>query len=114
MKICLCGSTRFKDRFNEINKELTLAGHVVYSCGFFGHAETDEDEPTEEQKILLDLVHLIKILESDAVFVIDVNGYIGQSTSREILWAKLTGRDIYYDSADAFHVLTQLQGIENA
>jgi len=36
--ITLCGSTRFKDDFERINKALTLAGNIVISVGCFGHA----------------------------------------------------------------------------
>ncbi len=36
--ITLCGSTRFKDDFERINKELTLRGNIVISVGCFGHS----------------------------------------------------------------------------
>lgn len=36
--ITLCGSTRFKEEFMEMQKKLTLAGNIVISVGLFGHA----------------------------------------------------------------------------
>ena len=93
-KITLCGSTKFKEEFEKVNLTLTLAGHIVYSCAAFGHS--DSIKFTEKEKDLLDLVHLRKILESDAIFVIDVDKYIGKSTSREIEWTKLLNKPIYY------------------
>ena len=36
--ITLCGSTRFKEDFERVNKELTLRGNIVISVGCFGHA----------------------------------------------------------------------------
>ena len=45
--ITLCGSTRFKEDFERVNKELTLAGHIVISVGCFGHSG---DTITDEQK----------------------------------------------------------------
>ena len=99
MKITLCGSTKFKNTFEEWNKKLTLAGHIVYTVSCFGHA--DKIEYTEEQKNKLDLVHFIKILNSDAIFVLDVDDYIGFSTKREIVWAELNNKLVYYLSAGA-------------
>lgn len=36
--ITLCVSTRFKDEFLQVQKELTLQGNIVISVGLFGHA----------------------------------------------------------------------------
>lgn len=102
MKITLCGSTRFKDEYRNANAHLTLAGHIVYSVAIWSHS--DLREPTPNQKEHLDLIHLIKIMESDAIVVVgrDTEGkpYIGESTKREIQWAKLLGKTIYYGSDD--------------
>lgn len=52
--ITLCGSSKFKDLFNLLNKNLSLMGYVVFSLGVYGHSG---DKITEEQKIILDKVH---------------------------------------------------------
>lgn len=85
MRITLCGSTRFKDEFNRINALLSLRGHVVYSVAIHGHA--DGVPLTPEQKATLDSVHKLKIDNSDCIVVIDVGGYIGESTQSEIAYA---------------------------
>ncbi len=84
-RITLCGSTKFKEQFQYWNRELTLMGHVVYSVAFFGHA--DDESLTGMQKELLDKVHFKKIDNSDAIFVINVDDYIGESTRNEIIHA---------------------------
>lgn len=91
--ITLCGSTRFRREFEEINKLLTLEGYVVISVGCFGHSG---DTITEKQKELLDDIHLQKIEMADKIFVINKNGYIGKSTAREIEYAKKLGKVIKY------------------
>lgn len=82
--ITLCGSTRFKDDFERVNKELTLSGNIVISVGCFGHAG---DVFTEDQKVMLDDIHKRKIDMADAIYVINKNGYIGESTKSEIKYA---------------------------
>lgn len=89
--ITLCGSTRFKEDFERVNRELTLAGNIVLSVGCFGHAG---DVFTEEQKVMLDDIHKRKIDMSDAIYVINKNGYIGSSTKSEIIYAGVTGKEI--------------------
>ncbi len=93
-KITLCGSTKFKDEFLEYNKRLTLDGNVVLSVAFFGHA--DNINLTVEQKDLLDKIHLEKIAISDEIFVIDVGGYIGESTKNEIKHANFLQKKVVY------------------
>ena len=94
--VTLCGSTKFKDEFNEINRNLTMEGKIVISVAWFGHA--DNNKPTFEEKKLLDEIHLRKIDLADSVFVIDVNGYIGDSTKKEIEYARSQGKKIKYYS----------------
>ena len=94
MIITLCGSTRFKDEYIEVAKNLALDGHVVLSVNLFAHA--DEIELTTEQKLRLDNAHKQKILLSDAIFVINKDGYIGESTYSEIDWAQRLKKDVYF------------------
>lgn len=80
--ICLCGSTRFKPYFEEVNRILSLDGAVVLSVGHY--PQSDDAPITQAQKIALDELHKDKILLSDLVFIINPGGYIGQSTFNEI------------------------------
>lgn len=97
-KVCLCGSTRFKEEFAAAAKRETLAGNIVLTVGFFGHA--DGEELSRKDKAKLDALHMMKILESDEVLVIDVGGYIGESTEREIEFATFLGKPIRYLEKD--------------
>lgn len=95
--ITLCGSSRFKEDFERINKELTLAGNIVISLGVWGHSG---DTFTDEQKIMLDDIHKRKIDMADAIYVINKDGYIGASTRSEIQYALRTGKQIMYMEDD--------------
>ena len=95
--ITLCGSTRFKEDFERVNRELTLLGNIVISVGAFGHAG---DTFTEEQKVMLDDIHKRKIDMADAIYVINKDGYIGASTRSEIQYALRLGKQIIYMEDD--------------
>jgi len=93
--ITLCGSTKFKDAFLKAQKDLTLQGNIVISVGLFGHSGDDEVW-TEGTKAMLDDMHKRKIDMADEIFVINVGGYIGESTRREIDYAEQNGRKVNY------------------
>ena len=93
--ITLCGSTRFKEQFLEAQKRLTLEGNIVISVGLFGHSGDDEVW-TPGTKEMLDNMHKRKIDMADAIYVINVGGYIGSSTRSEIEYAEKHGKTIMY------------------
>ncbi len=92
--VCLCGSTRFKPEFEAAAKDLTLRGKIVLSVGFFGHCEPEF--PAPETKSMLDALHLRKIDLADWVLVINPGGYIGESTAREIRYARQMEKQVCY------------------
>jgi hypothetical protein len=92
--ITLCGSSKFKDEYETINHLLTRRGKIVISVSYYGHA--DNINFTETVKNNLDAIHKDKILLSDAIFVINKNGYIGESTKSEIEFANKHKKKIYY------------------
>ena len=100
--ITLCGSTRFKEEFLKAQRDLTLKGNIVISVGLFGDSGDFEvwknmDEGTlTKTKEMLDDMHKRKIDMADEIFVINVNGYIGESTKSEIEYARKTGKKINY------------------
>lgn len=100
--ITLCGSTKFKEQFEQANAYLTLQGNIVISLAFFEQSEGFEI--TEQQAELLGNLHFRKIDISDEIFVIDVNGYIGSSTKREIEYAQEKGKGIRYYSKDVIPI----------
>lgn len=93
--ITLCGSTRFKEKFLEEQKRLTLEGNIVISVGLFGHSG-DNEVWNEGTKEMLDDMHQRKIDMADEIFVINVGGYIGESTRSEIEYAEKTGKAVRY------------------
>ncbi len=93
--ITLCGSTRFKEAFLEAQKRLTLEGNIVISVGLFGHSG-DEEVWAPGTKEMLDDMHKRKIDMADEIFVINVGGYIGESTRSEIEYAQKTGKAVHY------------------
>jgi len=93
--ITLCGSTRFKEEFMKVQKELTLQGNIVISVGLFGHSGDDEVW-TEGTKEMLDDMHKRKIDMADEIFVINVGDYIGSSTRSEIEYAEKHGKKVNY------------------
>ena len=100
--ITLCGSTRFKDEFMKAQKDLTLKGYIVISVGLFGHSGDQEvwenmDEGTlTKTKEMLDDMHKRKIDMADEIFVVNVDGYIGDSTKSEIKYAHEHGKVVRY------------------
>lgn len=97
--VCLCGSTRFMKEWNEANLSETLAGNIVLSVGGFLHSDAALRASgliTPEKKVALDVLHKHKIDLADEILVINVGGYIGDSTRSEIEYAIAWGKEIRY------------------
>lgn len=102
--VVLCGSTRFYDEFRKQNLKLTLQGEIVLSIG----CDTKSDDDLvimrgfdfEWSKESLDELHKRKIDLADYVFVLNVGGYIGESTRSEIEYAKTHGKSIVWLEGD--------------
>ncbi len=91
-----------KDEFYETQKRLTLEGNIVISVGLFGHSGDEEvwenmDEGAlTKTKEMLDDMHKRKIDMADEIFVINKDGYIGDSTRSEIEYAAKHNKIINY------------------
>ena len=94
MIITVCGSTRFKKEIETVARDLTLQGHLVFAPCVFHHME--EKELPSEVLIRLSNLHKEKINMSDAIFVVNVNGYIGESTYGEIDWASRMKKSVFF------------------
>ncbi len=96
--VCLCGSTRFVDTFNEWRQKLTLEGKIVLSIEIVSsqNREIDPQFVNPEIKAMLDELHLRKIDLADEVMVLNVGGYVGESTSKEIAYAEKLGKPVRY------------------
>jgi hypothetical protein len=94
--VCLCGSTRFKREFIEANFKESMKGHIVLSVGWYSHTDGEIYTPTQDEKLMLDNIYLRKVSLADEILVINVNGYIGASTTREIAYAKILNKPIRF------------------
>ena len=97
--VCLCGSTRFFDAFRQANLRLTLAGEIVLSIGCDTKSDADlgiVGGDLAPAKAALDELHKRKIDLADYILVLNVGGYIGESTRSEIAYAEKIGRPVEY------------------
>ncbi|WP_340538948.1 hypothetical protein [Nocardioides sp. GXZ039] len=96
--VCLCGSARFVEELHAANRELTLGGAIVVAPGVLPLPGADEPgEPmSDEQKAALGELHLRKIDLADRVVVVNPGGYVGESTSREIAYARAGGTPVSF------------------
>jgi hypothetical protein len=103
--VCLCGSTRFYEAFQRANYDETMAGRIVLSVGFYPHSSEQAHGETigitPEQKRALDELHLRKIDLADEVLILNVGGYIGESTARELAYARRHGKNVRFLEPEA-------------
>lgn len=99
--VCLCGSTRFYKVYDAQMLRLTLEGKIVLTIGT--HRQSDVDLLREQKHIFnpelkakLDELHKRKIDLADRIFVINVGGYIGESTRSEIEYAIAHNKPVEY------------------
>jgi hypothetical protein len=98
--VCLCGSTRFYKEFREAEFNETMNGNIVLTVGFFPHSSEKTHGQnvgvSEKDKDKLDELHKKKIDLADEIFVINVSGYIGESTKSEIKYAQLNNKPVRF------------------
>lgn len=99
--VCLCGSTRFSKEFREANLRETLAGNIVLTIGCDMRSDAElfagkEESELKAIKTALDLLHFSKIELADEVLILNVGGYIGESTSNELKVAQAHGKTVRY------------------
>lgn len=92
--VTLCGSTKYKQAFIDANFTETMAGRIVLSVGGFG--QVDGISLTDEEKQMLGSLHKRKIDISDEILVLNVGGFIGESTRSEIEYARLHGKGVRF------------------
>lgn len=102
--VCLCGSSKYPQEHMAIMMRETLAGKIVIPMGLYGHADfplgakavTNDGDEATEVKQMLDRLHYAKIDLADEILVVNVGGYYGSSTAREIAYAQKTGKEVRY------------------
>lgn len=99
--VCLCGSTRFWRLFQQAGLSETMAGRIVLSIG--AASGTDDEHfgnlpqvEYERIKTMLDELHMRKIEIADEVLILNHEGYIGESTARELAYARSIGKRVRF------------------
>ncbi len=95
--VCLCGSSRFVQQFAVTAWEMEKAGSIVLSLHLLPAWYTSAAHHLAEREGVaerMDELHLRKIDLADSIFVMNVDGYIGDSTRNEIAYAWTTGKRI--------------------
>jgi hypothetical protein len=89
--VCLCGSSRFRKEYAEVFNREEHEGRICLTIHCF------KDDPcckTPEDHARMDAKHRHKIDLADEILVMNVGGYVGESTRREIAYARGTGKRV--------------------
>ena len=91
--ITICGSMRYAKEMIKIAEELELKkGYAVIQCIY----NIDGIKYEEIDISILDKIHRKKIDISDAIYVVNIDGHIGNSTKNEIEYAINNGKEVIY------------------
>lgn len=91
--ITLCGSLKFQKEMMEIAQRISLEGNCILTPVW---QVLENKKLSESELIFLKEEHFKRIELSDTVLVVNINNYIGNSTSLEIDYAKKLGKEIIY------------------
>ena len=94
MKIyTLCGSMRFEKEMQEVAYYLeTKKGYNILQCVY----TVPGSKPTAEELQALEQAHYQKIDISDGIYVLNMDGYIGESVRKQIDYAEQHGKEVIY------------------
>ena len=109
--VCFCGSSRFVAQMAILMWSFEKSGIITMGLHLLPDEAAKRPDGTiiehhlaEEQGVAskMDELHLRKIDLADSIFVVNIDGYIGESTRNEIAYAQKTGKPIkYLESVDA-------------
>ena len=98
--VCFCGSSRFVAEMAVLMWEWTKAGHITFGLQllpqWYPGVQPDHQAEAEGLAAAMDELHLRKIDLADEIVVVNIGGYIGESTRREIAYAESHGKPIRY------------------
>ena len=92
--ITICGSLKYKDEMMTVAQKLSLDGNCVLTPVY----PVGDKKPSEEELKILKEAHFKRIEMSDEIFVLNIDGYVGESTKLEIEYAEKLGKVIEYYS----------------
>lgn len=91
--ITLCGSLKFQKEMMTVAEKMALEGYCILTPVY---PVSEDIERNKEQLIKLKESHFKRIELSNAILVVNINNYIGESTNLEIDYAKKLGKEIIY------------------
>jgi len=91
--ITICGSIKFIEEMKYLAEKLELENNCVLSVIY---PTKNKEYYTEEEINFLQKGHYKRIDISDAIFVVNKNGYIGEAVREEIEYAKGKNKEIIY------------------
>lgn len=91
--ITLCGSLKFKKEMMIVAEKLALEGNCILTPVY---PILENCERTDKQLKKLKEAHFKRIELSDAILVVNIDNYIGNSTNLEIEYARKLGKEIIY------------------
>ena len=114
--VTLCGSRKFYQTMMDIKKQLERGFNIVHMPNF-SYEKEEFESFTEEQFEALHEMHYAKMRQSDYVYIINVGGYFGEDTQREIDYAKEHGIPVKYlvdpSAPDVYVVTKKVSGNHN-
>ena len=91
--VTVCGSMKFENEMKKVAFILeTKHDMSVLQCVY----NEDNLELGEDEIITLNLAHLKKIELADAIYVVDLQGYIGEQVKKEITFAQNLGKEVIF------------------
>ncbi len=93
--VTICGSMKFETEMQRIAFLLETKHDMnVLQCVY----NIDNLDITPMEQVALENAHYRKIELSDAIYVVDIQGYIGNQVSKEIAFAKSKGKEVVFHS----------------
>lgn len=91
--VTICGSMKFEDEMIKVATDLEIKyGWCVLQCVYnFNNISLSKNDMDKIKK-----AHYKRISISDAIYVLNINGYIGQAVTDEIIFAKKLNKQIIY------------------
>lgn len=91
--VTICGSMKFENEMKKVAFILeTKHDMSVLQCVY----NEDKSELGEDEIIALNSAHLKKIELADAIYVVDLHGYIGEQVKTEIAFARKLGKEVIF------------------
>ena len=91
--VTLCGSMRYQNEMIKIARNLEVTfGYCVLQCVYDFAGKNDTQK--ERDKIIK--AHFKKIDLSDFIYVVNINGFISESTQKEINYAIKHDKEVFY------------------